>query len=112
MTDSVDSEEIMDRLDKGESTWSIAEDLLIEGSMRQPTDLDLKSIGLKAVTVLVFYFSLGVPGVLASIYLFVGDSLARRTGQRQEKHAWLMVALFWPVLLLLDVIKSSEVDAS
>jgi hypothetical protein len=112
MTDSVDSEEIMNRLDKGESTWSIVEDLLIEGSMRQPTDLDLKSIGLKAVTVLVFYFSLGLPGVLGSVYLFVGDSLARRTGQRQEKHAWLITALFWPGLLLLDAAQSTKGDAS
>jgi len=112
MTENVDTEEIKDRLDSGESTRSIAEDLLIEGSMRQPTDLDLKSIGLKASVVLISYFSLGVSGLLVSTYLFVGDSLARRTGQRQEKHAWLMVAFFWPVLLLLDVVKSSEVDAS
>jgi len=112
MTDSVESDEIMDRLDNGESTRSIAKDLLVEGSMRQPTDLDLKSIGLNASVVLLSYFSLGLPGVLGSIYLFVGDSLARRTGQRQEKHAWLMVALFWPGLLLLDVVKSNEGDAS
>jgi len=112
MTDSVDSEEIMDRLDKGESTWSIAEDLLIEGSMRQPTDLDLKSIGLKASVVLLLYFSLGVSGLLGSVYLFVGDSLAHRTGQRQKKHAWLITVLFWPIFLLLDVVKSNEGDAS
>jgi hypothetical protein len=112
MTDSVDPEKIMDRMDKGESTRSIAEDLLIEGSMRQPTDLDLKSIGLKASVVLIYYFSLGLPGLLGSIYLFVGDSLARRTGQRQVKYAWLMVALFWPVLLLLDVANLDVGDAS
>jgi hypothetical protein len=112
MTESFESEDIMDRMDKGESTRSIAEDLLIEGSMRQPTDLDLKSIGLKASVVLISYFSLGLPGLLGSIYLFVGDSLARRTGQRQVKHAWLMVALFWPVLLLLDVANLDVGDAS
>jgi len=112
MTENVDTQEIKNRLDSGESTRSIAEDLLIEGSMRQPTDLDLKSIGLKASVVLLSFFSLGVPGLFGSIYLFVGDSLARRTGQRQKKHAWLMVALFWPLLLLLDVVKSNEGDAS
>jgi len=112
MTDRVTYEEIRNRLDEGESTESIAEDLLIEGSMRQPTDLDLKALGLKAFAVLVSFFSLGVPGLVGSCYLFIGDSLARRTRQRQEKHVWLMVAVFWPVLLLLDVVEGSEGGAS
>jgi len=87
---SSEEESLGDRIERG-----IAEE--------NPADFSLRPHLVKVALVFAGYAFSGWPGVVSLVYVFIGDSLARRVGQERWRLQWFGVVFLWPVLLALDV---------